>query len=218
MSGRPDGSSEPEFRPDDSASPDDAQWEQAERGLVRLAQAGDREAFMVLIQKYQRRCAAIALRLLDNPHDTADLLQDCFLRAFEQIAALKDGARFGSWLMRIVTNRGLNFRRSRTRRKTVSIDTPGHAGSESEDSLRDIIAAGVAPDFATHSREFRTAINRAMQRLPKKQRTALVLFTLQEMPQKQIAEVLGCSIEAVKWYVFSARRTLRRELASFLED
>lgn len=189
----------------------------AERGLVRLAQAGDREAFMTLISRYQRQCGAIALRLLDNPHDTSDLLQDCFLRAFEQIGSLKDGARFGSWLMRIVTNRGLNYRRARSKRRLTSLDAPISGRDSKNDVLSDVIAAGHAPDFSAQSREFRAAIDRALRKLPRKQRAALVLFTIRELPQKQVAEILGCSVEAVKWYVFTARRELRRELAPFLE-
>ena len=216
MTSRPDFSQASNFGGADDGA--EAPWVEAERGLVRLAQAGDRDAFMALVNRYQRQCAAIALRLLDNPHDTSDLLQDCFLRAFERIGALKDGARFGSWLMRIVTNRGLNFRRARNKRRLVSLDVPASGRDSKGDVLSDVIAAGAAPDFAAYSREFRFAIDRAMRKLPRKQRAALVLFTIRELPQKQVAEILGCSVEAVKWYVFTARRDLRRELAPFLEQ
>lgn len=216
MSSRPEFSNDPSLEALGDGS--EATWADAERGLVRLAQAGDREAFMALVGRYERQCAAIALRLLDNPHDTSDLLQDCFLRAFERIGSLKDGARFGSWLMRIVTNRGLNFRRARNRRRPLSLDAPAPGRESRGDSLSDVISAGASPDFATHSREFRAAIERALRKLPQRQRAALVLFTIRELPQKQIAEILGCSVEAVKWYVFTARRELRRELAEFLEQ
>jgi RNA polymerase sigma-70 factor (ECF subfamily) len=216
MTSRPEFSQDPDLDPSGDGSR--AAQADAERGLVRLAQSGDREAFMALVGQYQRQCAAIALRLLDNPHDTSDLLQDCFLRAFERIGSLKDGARFGSWLMRIVTNRGLNFRRARNKRRLVSLDAPAPGRESKGDTLSDVVAAGSSPDFATHSKEFRAAIDRAMSKLPDRQRAALVLFTIRELPQKQIAEILGCSVEAVKWYVFTARRELRRELAEFLEE
>ncbi len=216
MTGRPDGSKFSGMGAAESGYEPPAT--DAERGLVRLAQAGDRDAFMVLIRRYQRRCAAIALRLLDNPHDTSDLLQECFIRAFERIGSLKDDARFGSWIMRIVTNRGLNFRRARNKRRHVSLSAPVSGRESKGDSLGDMIAGGLAPDFAAQSREFRLAIDRAMRKLPPRQRAALVLFTLRELPQKQIAEIMGCSVEAVKWYVFTARRELRRELAPFLEQ
>jgi RNA polymerase sigma-70 factor (ECF subfamily) len=120
--------------------------------------------------------------------------------------------------MRIVTNRGLNFRRARNKRRLASLDAPAPGRESKGDTLGDVVATGSAPDFASHSKEFRAAIDRAMRKLPDRQRAALVLFTIRELPQKQIAEILGCSVEAVKWYVFTARRELRRELAEFLEE
>ena len=57
---------------------------------------------------------------------------------------------------------------------------------------------------------------RAIAELPEQQRTALVLFSLEQLPQKEVAAIMGCSVEAVKWHVFQARKTLRTELADYL--
>jgi RNA polymerase sigma-70 factor, ECF subfamily len=182
--------------------------------LVAAAQAGDTTAFGQLVRRYERQCAVIALRLLGNSHDAAELVQDCLVRAFESISQLKDARRFASWLFRIVTNRALNLRRSRGRRKALSLEQmrseqnePGGTGPA--------MVTGTGPDRSMDSAELGAAIQKAMDRLPDKQRAALVLFTLEELPQKEVAEILECSVEAVKWYVFTARRQLRRELADY---
>jgi len=185
-----------------------------DEALVIAAKAGDTTAFGLLVRRYERQCAAIALRLLGNSHDAAELVQDCLVRAFVSIGQLKDANRFATWLFRIVTNRALNLRRARGRRKAVSLE---QTWSDQNDG--GAMASGAAsmdsPDRLMDSAELGTAIQKAMDHLPDKQRVALVLFTLEELPQKEVAEILECSVEAVKWYVFTARRQLRQELADY---
>ncbi|MFH1748499.1 MAG: sigma factor, partial [Planctomycetota bacterium] len=81
--------------------------------LVQLTCAGQRDAFDPLVERYQRRATAVAYRLLGNLHDALEVCQEAFVRAYRHLHSLEDGRRFGSWLLRIVTNLSLNFRRSR---------------------------------------------------------------------------------------------------------
>lgn len=202
-----------------TATPDLAHTEAAkELALVLAARAGDRQAFGKLAQLYQRQCAAVALRLLGNTHDAAELVQDALVKAFRSLGQLNQSERFGPWLMRIVTNLALNYRRSRVRRQAVSLE--GFAGSDddgSPDDLRSSIAGGEldAPEKPLTSAELGSAIQRAIDALPEKQRLALIMFAIEKMPQKDVAEVLNCSVEAVKWHVFTARKQLKKSLAAF---
>ena len=95
------------------------EWECSAEGrpsdaeLVRQTCAGQRSAFDELIERYQRRATSVAYRLLGDLHDALEVCQEAFVRAYQNLDSLEDQRRFGSWLLRIVTNLSLNFRRSR---------------------------------------------------------------------------------------------------------
>src|SRR5215207_8209475 len=95
----------------DDASPTDGQ-------LVLRAADGDRKAFDELIVKYQRQAVAVSYRLLGNTNDALEVTQDAFLKAFTSLSTLQKPEAFGGWLMRIVSNLSLNYRRSRRTRKS----------------------------------------------------------------------------------------------------
>lgn len=188
-----------------------------ELGLVLAAKQGDKQAFGKLAQQYQRQCAAVALRLLGNTHDAAELVQDALVKAFRNLDQLQQSERFGPWLMRIVTNLALNYRRSRGRRQAISLEQPAADADEGED-LRSTISGGVldAPEKPLTSAELGGAIQRAIEALPEKQRLAVVMFAIEKMPQKEVAEILKCSVEAVKWHVFMARKQLKKSLGNYM--
>ncbi len=188
-----------------------------ELGLVLAAKQGDRESFGSLAQQYQRQCAAVALRLLGNTHDAAELVQDALVKAFRNLDQLQHSERFGPWLMRIVTNLALNSRRSRGRRQAISLEQPAADAEDGED-LRATIAGSVldAPERPLTSAELGGAIQRGIDGLPEKQKLALVMFAIERMPQKDVAEILKCSVEAVKWHVFMARKHLKKNLEKYL--
>ena len=187
-----------------------------ETALVLAAREGSTEAFDRLVRMHERQCAAVALRLLGNSHDVAELVQDALVQAFENLHQLKDPARFSIWLLRIVTHQALNRRRRLWRRRAVSLERWRGARASGDDGP-DLTAAEPTPDRVAEAVELGTAIQKALDRLPEKPRAALVLFALERMPQKQIAEILECSVEAVKWYVFSSRRRLREDLAEYFK-
>jgi len=188
-----------------------------ELGLVLAAKAGDRSAFGKLAQHYQRQCAAVALRLLGNAHDAAELVQDALFKAYKNLGQLQQSERFGPWLMRIVTNLALNYRRSRGRRAAISLEQSAADAADGED-LRSTVAGSEldAPERPLTSAELGDAIQRAIDELPEKQRLALVMFAIEKMPQKDVAEVLNCSVEAVKWHVFMARKQLKKQLGGHM--
>jgi RNA polymerase sigma-70 factor (ECF subfamily) len=187
-----------------------------ELAWVLAAKNGDRAAFGCLAKAYQRQCAAVAMRLLGNAHDAAELVQEALIKAFRNLGQLKESDRFGPWLMRIVTNLALNFRRSRGLRQAVSLERS--SGSEDGEDLRGSIAGDAldAPDQPLTSAELGDAIQKAIEALPEKQRLALVMFAIEKMPQKDVADVLDCSVEAVKWHVFMARKQLRKALVNYV--
>jgi len=196
----------------------------AERGptpenieLVRKAQSGDDEAFASLVRLYHRRAIAVAYRLLGNAEDAADVSQDAFVRAYRSLGQLEDPTRFGGWLMRTVCNLSLNYRRSRKLRLTASLDDTITTSDNWRDPQtgRRVRGADDPGDVASPV-ELQGAIGKAIGQLPDKQRLALILFSVEGMPQKEVAEVLECSVELVKWNVFQARKKLKESLAVYL--
>lgn len=187
-------------------------------GWVLAAQKGDRQAFDRLIQMYQRQAVAVAMRLLSNADDALEAAQDGFVRAFQALDQLQEPARFKSWLLRIVTNQALNYRRSRGRRQVQSLDveTGEQADGGSLASQLPDNEPGVTERLS--ARELQQQMQQAIDQLPENLRTALLLFCVEKLPQKEIAQMMNCSLQTVKWNVFEARRRLKRALKKTLED
>lgn len=198
------------------ATSDEGAARAAEVILVGRAQAGDTAAFADLVRAYQRRAVSVAYRLLGNAEDAGDVSQDAFVRAYRSLSQLQDPSRFGPWLLRTVSNLSLNFRRARASRAAASLDDWSSLGETRRPGEASAVAERSADEAGPLPAELHAAISRAMERLPDKQRLALVLFSVEGMPQKEVAEVLECSVELVKWNVFQARRKLKELLAEFL--
>ncbi|QOV90419.1 RNA polymerase sigma factor [Humisphaera borealis] len=187
--------------------------------LVERTIAGDRTAFDMLIRRYQRQAVAVSYRLLGNTHDALEVTQDAFLKSYSSLTTLQKADAFGGWLMRIVSNLSLNYRRSRKTRSQLPLDDllgPNEPSASDVGGGSDWMSQSGDPVHKLQSREMGKRLAAAMQELPEKQRLAIVMFTIEEMPQKQVADALGCSVEAVKWHVFQGRKKLRELLKEHL--
>jgi RNA polymerase sigma-70 factor (ECF subfamily) len=182
--------------------------------LAGRAINADRSAFDELVRRYQRQAVAVSYRLLGNSHDALEVTQDAFLKAYNSLSTLQKPEAFGGWLMRIVSNLSLNYRRSRRTRSQLPLDDLlGSAESQPEGAGgSEWMSASADPVRKLEGQELGRKLQEAMKVLPEKQRMAIVMFTIEQMPQKQIAETLGCSIEAVKWHVFQGRKKLKELL------
>ncbi len=190
----------------DPSQPTDAE-------LVLAVRGGDRRAFGRLVQRYQRRATGVAFRLLNNRDDAMEVVQDAFCRAFSKVRSLNDPRRFGPWLLRIVGNLALNRRRGRALRRMGSLDD---APADGPAPAERVPSPAPSPAELASAAELKEAIGRALDDLPEKQRAALVLFSMEGLPHKDVAEILGISVEAAKWNVFAARRTLKERFRDYL--
>jgi len=193
----------------------DATQTHSDGEFVIKALAGDRSAFDELIRRYQRQAVAVAYRLLGNNHDSLEVTQDAFLKAFKSLATLQKPEAFGGWFLRIVSNLSLNFRRSRKSRKQLPLDDLLGAA---EDGGSDWMARSSDPAKTLEGQELGEKLQNALKLLPEKQRLAILMFTVDEMPQKDVAAALNCSVEAIKWHVFQGRKKLRELLKDQLQD
>jgi RNA polymerase sigma-70 factor, ECF subfamily len=193
----------------------------ADGELVKKARKGDRGSFDVLIDQYQQQAMSVSYRLLGNSADAQEVVQDSFLKAYQNLEQLEKPGAFAGWLMRIVSNLSLNKRRGRGLRKGVSLDVEDAPGVQ--DDIGTKTSAGESLRSGEHDplrsamgKETGVALEAALQQLPEKQRLALLMFAVEGLPQKDVAEALDCSVEAVKWHVFQARKRLRELLANVM--
>jgi len=203
-----------------SKAPQEAPQGPSDGQLVEQTIAGNRTAFDQLIRRYQRQAVAVSYRLLGNSSDALEVTQDAFLKAFTSLSTLQKPEAFGGWLMRIVSNLSLNYRRSRKTRTAVPLaevlgpqtgeTTEAHGGGS------EWMATSADPVRGLEGKELGAKLKEALAKLPEKQRQAIILFTIDELPQKQVAEQLNCSVEAVKWHVFQGRKKLRELLKEHL--
>lgn len=190
--------------------------------LVRASLAGDRGAFDVLIRRYQRPAVSLAFQRLGNADDAQEVTQDAFIKAYTSLGLLQKPEAFYGWLMRTVSNLSLNYRRGRKLRQNPGLDeaiSSGDANPSERSSLgvqSDHTTRSVKPSRALEDKELAERREWAMSQLPENQRRAIELFAVNGMPQKDVAEALGCSVEAVKWYVFQGRKKLRELLGDLL--
>jgi RNA polymerase sigma-70 factor, ECF subfamily len=165
--------------------------------LVRAAQAGDADAFEVLVRRHQERVFRVALRMLGDPVEAQDASQDALIQAWLGLPGFGGRSAFSTWLYRIVVNRCLNLlaaRRPACELLEVSLAAVGEPAEEAE--MRERLAALVAAILA----------------LPGEQRSALVLRELEGLSYEEIATVLGVSVAAVKARLHRARAELARRL------
>jgi RNA polymerase sigma-70 factor (ECF subfamily) len=173
-----------------------------DRALVGRCLAGQREAFDELVIRHSQAVYRLCYRFVGNHEDASDLAQDVFLRAYRGLGNFKGDASLGTWLYRIGVNACLNHVTSKAL-PTQSI----------EDS-NPIAGAALDPAAGLIRQEQAARVRAAVSRLPRKQRATLVLRIYHERSHKEIAEILGSSVGAVKANFFHALNNLKR----FLED
>ncbi len=176
------------------------------------ARGGDRSAFGALVRRHQRRVYATALHILGNHADADDVTQETFVRAYRGIKQFDGRADFFTWLYRITVNTALNHVRSNKR--VAALADAGsaevdHGGGRPE-------AIGVPErtpsEWLSLSREVQRVLE-VISGLSTSLRVTLVLATVEQLPHKQIAEILDIPEGTVAWRVNEARRLLRERLA-----
>lgn len=175
--------------------------------LVEASRKGNRDAFDELVRLYQRRAMQVALAILSNVDEAAEAVQAGFVKAYVSIEKLREPGRFGAWLLRIIANTAISRRKSLRRRAEVAKAADCPPGNR----------VAFSPAQTAGAKDLREAIERAMLRLSPKEARAITLFGLEDVSQKQVAEIMGCSVQAVRWHVFRARQKLKVLLKEYLE-
>jgi RNA polymerase sigma-70 factor (ECF subfamily) len=178
--------------------------------LMMRVKGGDREAFGLLVQRYQKPLMNFIFRFTSDAAVSEDLAQEVFLKVFRSAARYEPKAGFSTWLYRIAGNAALNFIRDRKTRYPLSID--GNREDESSEPQIDLPDRRPLVEEQMVEQERVQVIRQAVASLPDNQRLALVLTKYQGMSLKEAAVVLKCSEQAVKSLIFRAYVMLREKL------
>ena len=183
--------------------------------LMLDVKAGDEQSFALLLHRYRSPLVNFLYRMVRNREQAEDLAQEVFLRVYRAREEYVPSAKFTTWLFRIATNLALNsVRDHRHERMEISIDAPITTDGEDGDE-RTLDIPEKHPNIEQHlvDEASRKMILHSINKLPKKQRAAVLLHKYQELDYGEIAKILECSESALKSLLFRAYETLRVELA-----
>jgi RNA polymerase sigma-70 factor (ECF subfamily) len=175
--------------------------------IIRRAQAGDREAMTQLITSQQHYVYSIAMSVLKNPEDAADLTQDAFMRLFRALPQYTGESRFTTWLYRLVVNLGRDELRKRGRQVPLVPPTTDDAEQDPMASVADE-DRWADPAQVLDSREMRGEVRRALAQLEEHHRLVLTLYYFDDMKYTDIAEVLGMPLNTVKSHIRRGKERL----------
>ncbi|MFE4711360.1 MULTISPECIES: RNA polymerase sigma factor [unclassified Paenibacillus] len=173
-----------------------------EQGLIRAAQAGDRDALITLLREIEGTVYKTAFYILHNEQDALDASQEALIRVYTKIGSYEEKAQFKTWVQRIVTNICIDkFRRTKP---TVSIDEHEMVFQDKHNVEREVLSGYLAQD-----------IREAIDGLPEHHRTVIVLRYLQDFSYNEIADCLDLPLNTVKSYLFRARQQLQNRLQEY---
>lgn len=170
-----------------------------ESKLVEQSLAGDPEAYAALVNQHQKMIRAVAFRMTGSLDDAEELAQDAFVRGYRQLESFSGGSKFSTWLCRIAINLSLDWRRRESRRDGLHSKWVAELISENN-------PGDGFPD------ELSRRVQDALNRLPVKQRAAIVLTIYENQSHAEAAKTLGCAEATISWRVFAARQKLKRLL------
>ena len=186
-----------------------------EDALVSALSRGSEDAYEILIERYQQPVYNLVCRLLNNPSDGPDIVQEVFLKVFRNIGAFRGSSSLKTWVYRIAVNEAYNHRRwfCRHQRKEVALSlgerTPTYAQNMSDPAR--------SPFQQAADHETRALVEQALEKLNPKFRAAVVLRDIEDLSYEDIATVLGVSLGTVKSRITRGREALRRILEGRLE-
>ena len=180
--------------------------------LVRKSKEGDERAFGELISRYESKVYSLALKMVRNPEDAEDVLQDTFLRAYRGIKSFQGASTFSTWIYRITANSAL-MRLRKKQLPTVSIED-----ADERETPVNIADWTPGPVEQLLNRELQQVMDEAIGALPPEFRQVFVLRDIEEMSNAEVADILDLSVAAVKSRLHRARLKVRNRLAGYFSE
>ena len=173
--------------------------------LVEQIQAGDKDAFRLFINQYQKLVFHIVYKTCPNHKDLEDLCQDIFIKIYRNINGFRNDCKVSTWIAKISYNTCLNYLKKKKLDLYDDI-SPDYA------HLDDLSGQGSLPDQDLEQQDISELLAKAMGRLPGRYQTILQLYHVDEMQYSEISNIMDLPVGTVKSYLFRARNLLKNEL------
>lgn len=181
--------------------------------LVLRAQRGDKLAFELLVNKYQRKLLRLVGRLVKDQAEAEDVTQEAFIKAYRALGNFRGESAFYTWLYRIGVNTAKNYLMNQGRRAPASVDLEDAEHFDGQQNVVDVNT----PEAELLSREIALTVNASMDALPEELKTAIRMREIDGMSYEDIATLMNCPIGTVRSRIFRAREAIARQLKPLLD-
>jgi len=167
--------------------------------LIEMYLSGDRRAFEPLVDRYQKTVFNVALRMVNNTDDAADITQNVFIKASEKLDSFNPKYKFFSWIYRIAINESLNFVETAKKNERLS---------------HELVADGKSPDEVLQDDDVVHSVEEGLTRLTDDNRIIIILRHFQDLSYDEIGFILDLPVRTVKSRLFTARQSLKKILSN----
>lgn len=183
--------------------------------LVERAQRGDKQAFGMLVEKYQRKLGRLLSRLIRDQAEVEDVVQESFIKAYRALPNFRGDSAFYTWLYRIGINTAKNYLVSMGRRPQISSDIEIEDAENFDDAID--LRTMETPETTLMTKEIAQTVNNTVAALPDELRTAITLREIEGLSYEEIATLMDCPIGTVRSRIFRARETIAEKLRPLLD-
>ncbi|ENY73742.1 RNA polymerase sigma factor RpoE [Aeromonas diversa] len=177
--------------------------------LVERVQRGDKNAFNLLVRKYQHKVVNLVSRYVSNPGDVPDVAQEAFIKAYRSIGSFRGESAFYTWLYRIAVNTAKNYLTSQGRRPPSSdVEADEAEYYDGGEALTEVST----PENLALTDEIKRTVFATIESLPEDLRTAITLRELEGLSYEEIAEIMECPVGTVRSRIFRAREAIDKKL------
>lgn len=186
-----------------------------DQALVERVQRGDKQAFGLLVEKYNRKLGRLLSRFIRDPAEVEDVVQESFIKAYRALPGFRGESAFYTWLYRIGINTAKNYLVAMGRRPQTSNEIEVEDAENFEDG--DELRTTETPETELLTKEIAKTVQDSMESLPDDLRTAIVMREIDGLSYEEIAEAMNCPIGTVRSRIFRAREAIAERLRPLLD-
>jgi RNA polymerase sigma-70 factor (ECF subfamily) len=191
-----------------------------EASIIVDLKAGSEQAYAWLIEHYHQQIYSLIYRIVADPADAADTVQEVFIKVFRGMAHFNGASSLKTWMYRIAIHEAANHRRwwCRHKGRETSLEPSPAALAEGEPGLKDtLVDTHVSPFEALRQQELRAHVEEELRHVPEPYRTTVILRDLEELSYEEIADVMETTLGTVKSRLLRGREALKKRLEAFLD-
>lgn len=181
--------------------------------LVQRVQRGDKEAFNLLVRRYQTKLSSLVSRYVSTHSDVSDVVQEAFIKAYRALPNFRGESAFYTWLYRIAVNSAKNYLTAQGRKPpSTDVDAEDAEFYEGNSALKE----DASPESLLLSDEVKKVIFQTIENLPDELRVAITLREIEGMSYDEIASIMDCPVGTVRSRIFRAREAIDSNIQPLL--